>query len=215
MSESSQPPAFEPDRERWNARFGQRDYVFGTAPNVFLAAQAFRFRAGMTALCVADGEGRNSVWLARQGMRVTAFDFSEAGIAKARALAAEAGVSVEYRLCDAARFDWSVQQYDVVVAIFVQFAGPALRARMFAGMIESTKPGGLVVLQGYGPKQLEYATGGPKVLENLYTEELLRKSFDALEILHLRAHDDVIAEGSGHHGMSALVEMVARKPAQG
>ena len=84
MSESSQPPAFEPDRERWNARFGQRDYVFGTAPNVFLAAQAFRFRAGMTALCVADGEGRNSVWLARQGMRVTAFDFSEAGIAKAR-----------------------------------------------------------------------------------------------------------------------------------
>lgn len=206
------PRSEDPERERWNARFAAGDYVFGTEPNAFLAAQAPRLRPGMTALCVADGEGRNSVWLARQGLFVTGFDFSTTGLAKARALAANAGVRVDYRESDVARWDWTASQYDVVVAIFVQFAAPPLRARMFAGMIEATKPGGLVIVQGYGPKQLEYATGGPKKLENLYTPDLLRRSFAALDILHLAAHDDAIAEGAGHHGMSALIDMVARKP---
>jgi len=201
-----------PERERWNARFGARDYVFGTEPNAFLAAQACRLRPGMSALCVADGEGRNSVWLARQGLVVTAFDFSTAGLAKARGLAANAGVHVDYRESDVGRWDWAAMQYDAVVAIFVQFASPSLRARMFEGMIDATKPGGLVIMQGYGPKQLEYATGGPKKLENLYTPDLLRRSFAALDLLHLAAHDDAIAEGAGHHGMSALIDMVARKP---
>ena len=209
------PRSDDPERERWNTRFAASDYVFGTEPNAFLAAQAFRLRRGMTALCVADGEGRNSVWLARQGLVVTAFDFSTAGLAKARALAAKAGVRVGYRESDVARFDWAAAQYDVVVAILVQFASPPLRARMFAGMIDATKPGGLVIVQGYGPKQLEYATGGPKKLENLYTPDLLRRSFGALDILHLATHDEVIAEGAGHHGMSALIDLVARKPSFG
>ena len=203
-----------PEVTRWNARFAAREYVFGTAPNAFLAAQAHRFRPGMTALCVADGEGRNGVWLAQQGLDVSAFDFSPAGLAKARALAADAGVRVDYAQCDVARFDWSARQYDFVVAIFVQFAGPALRAIMFDGMMSALAPGGLVILQGYGPKQLEYKTGGPRVLENLYTAERLRRSFSPLEILHLAEHDDVIEEGEGHRGMSALVDMVARRRAQ-
>ena len=84
---------------------------------------------------------------------------------------------------------------------------------MFDGMVRALAPGGLLIVQGYGPRQLEYATGGPKKLENLYTEELLRDGFASLEILHLAAHDDVIGEGDGHRGMSALVDMVARKPA--
>ena len=206
------PPRQDNERDRWNTRFAADDYVFGIEPNAFLAAQASRLRPGMTALCVADGEGRNSVWLARKGLVVTAFDFSTAGLAKARALAAKAGVRVDYRESDVARWDWTATQYDVVAAIFVQFASPPLRARMFAGIVAATKPGGLVLVQGYGPKQLEYATGGPKKLENLYTEDLLRRSFAALDILHLAAHDEVITEGAGHHGMSALIDMVARKP---
>jgi SAM-dependent methyltransferase len=209
------PRSEDNERERWNTRFAAGDYVFGTAPNAFLAAQASRLRPGMTALCVADGEGRNSVWLARQGLVVTAFDFSTAGLAKARALAAKAGVRVDYRESDVAHWSWASTQYDVVVAIFVQFASPPLRAQMFAGMIEATKPGGLVIVQGYGPKQLEYATGGPKELENLYTLDLLRESFGALDIAHLAAHDELITEGAGHHGMSALIDMVARKPPPG
>jgi protein-L-isoaspartate O-methyltransferase len=210
MTSTSDAP--DPERERWNARFGASEYVFGAAPNASLAAQAFRLRPGASALCVADGEGRNSVWLAQQGLNVTAFDFAPAGIAKARALAANAGVAVDYRLSDVAHWDWSAARYDVVVAIFVQFAPPGMRDAMFAGMIEATRPGGLLLLQGYGPKQLDYATGGPRKLENLYTEDLLRQSFASLDILHLAAHDDVIAEGEGHRGMSALVDMVARRP---
>lgn len=214
ISTSGTPHAPDPERERWNARFGAAEYVFGTEPNAFLAAQAFWLRPGMSALCVADGEGRNSVWLARQGLNVTAFDFSPAGIAKARALAAKAGVTVDYRLSDVAHWDWSAARYDVVVAIFVQFAPPGMREAMFAGMVEAIAPGGLLLLQGYGPKQLDYATGGPKKLENLYTEDLLRRCFASLDILHLAAHDDVIGEGEGHRGMSALVDTVARRPAK-
>jgi SAM-dependent methyltransferase len=198
---------------RWDTRFGAGEYVFGTAPNAFLATQAAWLRPGMSALCVADGEGRNSVWLAQQGLDVTAFDFSQAGLAKARTLAASAGVCVDHRHCDVARFDWDAAQYDAVVAIFVQFAPPPLRAEMFAGMMRALAPGGFIVLQGYGPKQLEYGTGGPKADENLYTADLLRRSFAPLEILHLAEHDDVIEEGTGHRGMSALVDMVARRRA--
>ncbi len=100
----------------------------------------------------------------------------------------------------------------MVVAIFVQFAGPRLREKMFAGMVRTLRSGGLLILQGYGPKQLDYGTGGPKILANLYTEDLLRQSFAGLEILHLHAHDDAMHEGPGHDGMSALVDLVARKP---
>lgn len=199
--------------ERWNTRFGVAEYIFGKAPNAFLASQASRLQAGMTALCVADGEGRNSVWLALQGLAVTAFDFSPVGIAKARALADEAGVAVDHRRCEAGDWDWNARDYDVVAAIFVQFAPPPLRARMFAGMIDALAPGGWLFLQGYGPHQIAYGTGGPKQVENLYTTALLRESFAALDIVHLEAHDDWVDEGPGHRGMSALVDMVARKPA--
>lgn len=211
----SPPPSFDSDRQRWDARYGGAGYHFGTAPNAFLAAQALRLRPGLTALCVADGEGRNSVWLAQQGLQVHAFDLSPVGVAKARALAQRAGVEVDFEVRDAASFDWSARRFDVVVAIFVQFASPALRERMFRGMVDALAPSGLLILQGYGPKQLDYATGGPGRLENLYTEELLRKSFAGLDILHLAVHDEEIDEGDAHRGMSALIDLVARNPASG
>jgi len=204
--------ASDPELERWNNRFAAPGFVFGTAPNAFLASQAPRLKPGMTALCVADGEGRNSVWLARQGLEVSAFDFSPVAIEKARAFARQSGVEVAYRIGDVNEWDWDERQYDVVAGIFFQFVGPAERSRVFAGMARALKPGGLLILEGYGPKQLEYATGGPRKLENLYTEALLRESFKDLEILHLAAYDAEVDEGAGHKGMSALVDLVARKP---
>jgi len=197
--------------ERWNGRFAAADYVFGTAPNAFLAARASLLTPGMRALCIADGEGRNSVWLARQGLQVTAFDFSPVGIAKARKLAERFGVKVDYRLSGVDAWRWDAQPYDVVAAIFVQFAPPPERQRMFAGMKQALKPGGLLILQGYRPEQIEYGTGGPKQRENMYTEALLRDSFDGLHILHLASHDDEVDEGPGHSGMSALIDLVARR----
>ncbi|MGZ5078304.1 MAG: SAM-dependent methyltransferase [Usitatibacter sp.] len=197
---------------RWNTRFSAEGYLFGKEPNAFLASQRERLKPGMRALCVADGEGRNSVWLARQGLNVTAFDFSPVGVAKARALAREAGVAVDHRESDIHRWDWSRAQYDAVVAIFIQFAAPTERARIFAGLRQSLAPGGLLILQGYRPEQIAYGTGGPSQIENLYTEELLRESFADLEILHLASHDDAVDEGPGHRGMSALIDLVARRP---
>jgi ubiquinone/menaquinone biosynthesis C-methylase UbiE len=204
-------PAENAELDRWNARFAADGFVFGTEPNAFLASERARLAPGMSALCVADGEGRNSVWLAKQGLEVTAFDFSPVGLAKAMKLAQQNGVKVDYRQADVNEWDWDAAQYDVVVAIFVQFTPPVQRSRMFEGMIRALKPGGLLILQGYRPEQLRYATGGPKRVENLYTEQLLRESFAALEFLHLASHDDVVDEGAGHKGMSALIDLVAQR----
>lgn len=199
------------DRTRWNERFAIDDYLFGTAPNAFLESQHHLLRRGQTALAVADGEGRNGVWLAEQGLDVLAVDFSEKAIAKARRLAAERGVRLAIEQADLLEWDWQGRRFDLVVAIFIQFATPPERTVLFARMKEALTPGGHLILQGYRPEQLRYATGGPKQVEQLYTEALLRESFAGMEILHLRSHDEVILEGTGHGGMSALIDIVARQ----
>jgi 2-polyprenyl-3-methyl-5-hydroxy-6-metoxy-1,4-benzoquinol methylase len=198
--------------ERWNTRFSAPEYIFGTAPNAYLASKAPLLRRDQRALCVADGEGRNSVWLAEQGLEVTAFDISPIGVEKARRLAAERGVKVAYEVSDLYGWRWPEVAFDVVAAIFVQFADPPMRAFMFERIVRALKPGGLLVVQGYTPRQLEYKTGGPKHVENMYTAELLRGAFAALEIVELREHEKVMAEGTQHCGPSALIDLLARKP---
>ncbi len=205
--------AANPELDRWNQRFAAEGFHFGTEPNVFLASQAPRLRPGMTALSIADGEGRNSVWLAQQGLAVTAFDFSPVALEKAKRLAASKGVEVQLELSELGAWDWDARQYDVIAGIFIQFATPAERAHMFAGICRALKPGGLLLLQGYRPEQIKYGTGGPRVPEQLYTGALLKEAFAALEILELREHDSEVHEGQGHSGPSALIDLVARRPA--
>lgn len=200
-------------RTQWNDRFSADHYIFGTEPNQFLTEQAHRLAPGASVLAVADGEGRNGVWLTQQGHKVTAIDISEIGQEKAAKLAAERGVTLDLRLVDVANWDWPENAFDAVVAIFIQFADPAMRSRIFEGMKRATKPGGLVLLQGYRPEQLAYATGGPKAIDNLYTEALLRDAFAGWTIEHLASHDSEVDEGPGHSGLSALIDIVARKPA--
>ena len=202
-----------PDLIRWNERYGADGFLFGTRPNAFLASCLPLLRGARTALCVADGEGRNSVWLARQGLAVTAFDFSPVAVDKARRFAEQAGVEVDYRIESVDGWNWDGKRCDLVVAIFVQFATPPMRARMFDGFLRALAPGGHLILQGYRPEQLRNGTGGPPQVEQLYTEALLRDAFSSLEIVHLESHDDEIAEGSGHDGLSALIDLVARRPA--
>ncbi len=198
----------------WDGRYREagEDYLFGTAPNRFLATQAGLFDAGMTVLAVADGEGRNSVWLAQQGCRVTATEISRAALEKAARLARANHVAVDCLEIDIFDWTWPEAEYDAVVGIFIQFAGPAERSRLFDGMKRSVRPGGLLLLQGYTPKQLEYRTGGPSAVENLYTADLLRNVFGDWRIEHLREHEEEIAEGTAHAGRSALIDLVARKP---
>lgn len=196
---------------RWNRRFAEPGYLFGTAPNRFLESQRHRLRPGQRALAIADGEGRNGVWLAGQGLDVTAVDFSPVALAKSRALADAAGVTTALVEADIAAWAWPAAAFDLVAAIFIQFADPARRAAIFRGIHETLTPGGLVILQGYRPEQLAYGTGGPPHAENMYTAALLRAAFADMELLHLEEHDSALAEGTGHDGMSALVDMVARK----
>lgn len=198
---------------RWEARFGAtEDYLFGTAPNAFLAAEAHRIPPGADVLAVADGEGRNGVFLAGRGARVHAVDATAAGIAKSRRLAAQRGVTLTWEQADLTRWTWPEADYDAVVAIFVQFTTAAERPAFFAGLRRALKPGGLLLLEGYRIEQLEYRTGGPGEASQLYTEALLRDAFTDMTILSLRSYDAVIEEGAGHSGMSALIDLVAVRP---
>lgn len=197
---------------RWDERYSTEGFLFGTAPNAFLASQRELLPGHGLALAVADGEGRNGVWLAEQGLDVLAVDASPVGLAKGQQWAAERGVTLQQELADLAQWDFGVDRFDVIAAIFIQFADPALRQRLFAGMQSALKPGGLLLLQGYRPEQLAFGTGGPSEVANLYTEDLLRAAFDDLAIEHLAVHDAEIHEGVGHDGMSALIDLVARKP---
>jgi len=210
MTTPPQAPFADPTGT-WNRRFAEAGYLFGTAPNEWLREHAAVWKAGDRVLCVADGEGRNSVWLAGRGLVVDAFDIAEVGVAKARRLAAEQGVSVNFTVADCDGYPWQTAAFDGVAAIFVQFADPDLRERLFARIVQSLKPGGTLVLQGYTPRQLEFRTGGPPLASHLYTEAMLRNVFADLDILTLREYDADVAEGSGHSGRSALIGLVARR----
>ena len=197
--------------ERWETRFRAQDYIFGKEPNAFLRAQAHRLHAGQTALSVADGEGRNGVWLAEQGLDVLAIDFSAAALAKARALAAERGVQLRTEVADIATWRWPREAFDVVTAIFIQVLFPPERALLFGNLKRALKPGGLLLMQGYRPEQLTYRTGGPPEPERLYTRALLEESFGDMAELEIREHDSMIHEGTAHVGMSALIDLVGVK----
>lgn len=195
----------------WNQRYAEPGYKYGTEPNAFLREQAGRLPTAAQVLVPGDGEGRNSVWLARQGLQVDAFDISAVGVAKARRLAALAGVTVDYAVADGDALAWPSETYDLVAAIFIQFADPPMRARLFAHMVDTLRPGGLLVLQGYRPEQLANKTGGPPRESHMYTEALLRESFAGMEILELRSYEAELTEGTQHRGRSALIGLVARK----
>lgn len=195
---------------RWNARFSADGYLFGESPNAYLADMTPRLKAGKT-LSLADGEGRNSVWLANQGFDVDAFDFSPIAIQKARQLAEKHAVHVNYHCSDWESFDWAPNRYDNVVGIFFQFVDPASRLNLFAKLNQTLKPGGILLIQGYGKDQLQFNTGGPGELSHLYDEELLRSAFSNYQVLDLTTYTTEVDEGAGHKGMSALVGFVGQK----
>jgi SAM-dependent methyltransferase len=199
---------------RWDARYAGDDFLFGQAPNAFLAAQVARLPTGGSALALADGEGRNGVWLAEQGLEVLSVDSSSVAQEKARRLARTRGVDLRLELADLETWPFPERRFDVIAGIFIQFAGPALRTRLFAAIKRGLKPGGLLLLEGYRPEQLEYGTGGPPIAENLYSEPMLREAFGDLEVVELASYDAEIREGAAHNGMSALIDLVARQQAR-
>lgn len=199
----------------WETRFAATDaYVFGEEPNEFLVSQSHRVKRGARVLAVADGEGRNGVFLASLGAKVHATDISPTAIAKSRQLAAARGATLTWEQADVTNCAWPEGVYDVVAAIFVQFVTPLEQPEFFTNLQRALKPGGVLLLQGYRPEQLTYNTGGPKDAAQLYTETQLRAAFAGMTIEQVRAHDDVINEGDGHAGLSALIDLIATRPGE-
>ena len=197
--------------QRWEDRFAVPDYAFGKEPNYFLASCKSLLPRSGKALAVADGEGRNGVWLAEQGLDVVSLDFSPSAQRKARALAKERGVAVTFLQADVHAFDYPAATFDVVAEIFTQFSAPTERAMKWAGMRKALRPGGLLIIQGYTPKQLQYGTGGPKEIENLYTRAMLEEAFHGFHDLTIVEEELELHEGTSHGGMSAVINLTARK----
>jgi SAM-dependent methyltransferase len=197
--------------DRWQNRYAVEEYVFGEAPNEFLTSQRHLLPKSGKLLAVADGEGRNGVWLAQQGLDVLSLDFAPAAQAKARALAKRRGADLEFELEDVHGWIYPENAFDVVVDIFTQFSSPEQRAGKWDGIKRTLKPGGLLLLEGYTPKQLDYGTGGPKVLDQLYTREMLEAAFGSFAKLEIVQAERAMSEGRGHSGMSAVIDLVGWK----
>jgi cyclopropane fatty-acyl-phospholipid synthase-like methyltransferase len=198
--------------EQWENRYAAAtNYLFGTEPSQFITRHASLIQNGAEVLSVADGEGRNSVFLAQLGARVHAIEISPTAIARARQLAGEQRVTVNFEQADLLNWSWPAEIYDAVVAIFVQFVPPTERSTFFRRMQSALRPGGLLLLHGYRPEQTRYGTGGPSDPAHCYTEELLRDAFSSMKIIHLESYNAEIQEGTAHVGRSALIDFVARK----
>jgi SAM-dependent methyltransferase len=197
--------------ERWERRYDVPDYIFGKEPNYFLASCKMLLPASGKALAVADGEGRNGIWLAEQGLEVVSIDFSPAAQQKAQALAKKRDVKINFERADVHTWYYPEATFDVVVEIFTQFSSPADRTKKWAGMRKTLKPGGLMIIQGYTPKQLQYDTGGPKQIENLYTRAMLEETFRGFRDMKIVEEEVEMHEGASHGGMSAVINFTARK----
>lgn len=198
--------------DRWETRYSVPDYVFGREPNYFLAACKRLLPRSGRALAVADGEGRNGVWLAEQGLEVVSLDFSPAAQAKAAKLARDRGVVMTIERGDVHNWAYPEAAFDLVCEIFTQFSNPSERVRKWAGMKRTLKPGGLLILIGYTPRQLQYGTGGPKELANLYTRALLEETFGEFRDVVIEEEELDMHEGASHAGLSAVIHLTARKP---
>ena len=196
----------------WDKRFERDEYIFGKKPaNALVKLEHHLVPKGRT-LVVADGEGRNSVYLASRGFDVTATDYSTVGLAKAKALAEEHNVSVNYLFEDIFDRDWSSRQYDNVVAIFIQFVPPSHMRSVLQELSTATKPGGTLLLHGYTPQQVTFGTGGPTNTEHMYTQAMLREIYQDLNIIVCEEYIADLDEGLGHSGRSALIDFIGKRP---
>ena len=211
---SDSPSAGSPDWEQRYQSVGD-DFLFGMEPNEYLASKAEWFHAGQRVMCLADGEGRNSVWLAGLGLDVSAVELSPTALHKAASLAAARQVCIDFQRGDMLDPQWpdcaEHGRYDWVVAIFMQFANPEQRQKQFSDMLTLCKPGGHLLLLGYNPGQLAYGTGGPSALDQLYTPELLRAAFGDCHIKELVEYEQDLQEGLRHRGRSSLIGLLAQK----
>ena len=194
----------------WDNRYSGDTYAYGTEPNNFLASMIDNLPPG-NVLCLGEGEGRNAVWLARQGRAVTAVDLSSVGLEKAQRLAGAQGVEITTIPVNLSEFEIGTDRWDIIVSIFCHLP-PDLRRIVHQRCSEGLRPGGVMLLEAFTPRQLGLGTGGPGNLEMMMDAETLRTELSPLEFLHLWEGERDIHEGVFHNGQSAIVQILARKP---
>ena len=192
----------------WDDRYAASDYLFGTAPNDFLKTVAHQLAPNSQILCLADGEGRNGVYLAAQGHTVTAVDQSRVGLEKAKKLAQQKQVSVETIKADLAEYDLGVESWDCIVSIFFHIPS-AVRAHIYPRIIAALKPGGSLILESYTPNQLNHKTGGPPTSDLMLTKDQLTQYFSEMNLEHLQELEREVIEGTGHTGLASVVQLLA------
>lgn len=198
-------------KEMWEERYGSTDdYVYGTEPNDFLVEAVAEFQPGR-AMCLADGEGRNSVYLAQLGFTVSAVDLSEAAVEKARRLAEQRGVVIDAQQGDLAQLDLGEGTYDLIVSIFAH-CDEATRIDLHRRVVRALRPGGRLVLEAYTPEQIGRGTGGPQERSLTMDLERLSRELDGLELDVAVERLRPVHEGPLHTGEGAVVQVVARRP---
>lgn len=194
----------------WDSRYGSEDYYYGTEPNDFLKANADQIYPRGKVLCLAEGEGRNAVFLAQQGFQVTAVDQSSIGLSKLRRLAQLQNVSIQPILSDLSEYWIETMKWDCIVSIWCHLP-KELRKRLHRSVVQGLSPNGILILEAYHPRQLEYKTGGPSDVNLLMTLKELQDEFQGLDFLVAREVDREVHEGKGHFGKSAVTQLICRK----
>ena len=196
--------------EFWEQRYAEPGHAYGTRPNVYLTSHQELFQPGQRVLVIGDGEGRNGVWLAEQGLKVTSVDYSATGLRKAEALAQERNVSITTHCVDLTEWHWPQGEFDYVVIIYVHFP-PEVRARLHQAALHALKLGGQIILEAFTFEQLNHDSGGPPVRDMLYDASLLAQDFHEGELLELTECSVVLDEGKYHVGEAAIVRARIRR----
>jgi SAM-dependent methyltransferase len=202
------------DAAFWNSRYAGDTYFYGHEPNDFLKERAALFAKGDDTLCLADGEGRNGVFLATLGARVTAVDLSPVALEKAKRLAGERGVDLETEVVDLAVWDLGVDRWDAVVSIWAHLP-PAVRSVLHPKIARAVRPGGILFVEHYHPQQIPYKTGGPPDPAWMLTLDELSRDFPDWERIHVFEGERDVREGSGHGGLSYVTQAILRRPGHG
>lgn len=195
---------------KWDRRYGEPGFAYGTNPNDFLRQSVHHLPPAGDVLCLAEGEGRNSVFLAKQGYKVIGVDSSRVGIEKCLTLAAEQGVKINAMVADLGRFEIKPESFDGIVSVFCHLP-PPLRREVHRKVIAGLRPQGVFILEGYTPKQLEHGTGGPPIPELLMELKDLKEELADLKLIHAAEVEREVLEGRLHTGLASVVQIIGIK----
>lgn len=196
-------------KEFWNERFAATEYIYGENPNDFFANELLKYSPGKISL-PGEGEGRNAVFAAKNNWNVFAYDYSESGKIKALNLAEKNNVEIDYKICNLVECEYPINEFDAASIIFVHFNENERRI-VHKKIADSLKIGGILIVELFSKEQISYNTGGPKNIDMLYTEDILKNDFSCFNIVFLEKSEIILHEGKYHQGKASVIRFVAEK----